>query len=278
MSRQHYIFKVGGDRCVATLDSPATGASGKTGLFIVSGGNEIRSGAHGGQAAMAAYFAAKGFPIWRYDRRGIGDSEGENGGFEGSENDIEAAIHAFRAAAPALTRIVAFGNCDAASALALFHGGQMDALLLANPWVIENAASADNSADTPVAPNAAAIRARYWARIKNPRSLIDLLTGKINVRKLLSGLAKAAAKEEISGLALRIRDALNRADMPVHILLAERDSTAMAFKGAWSSAAFQAIKSRVNITIASTDSASHSFADEAAQTWLYAQILDALVD
>jgi exosortase A-associated hydrolase 1 len=274
MSRQHHIFKVGGDRCFATLDQ----AKGTTGLLIVSGGNEIRSGAHGGGAAMAAYFAAKGFPVWRYDRRGIGDSEGGNGGFESSENDIEAALHAFRAAVPALTRIVAFGNCDAASSLALFHDRQVDALLLANPWVIETATSADAPTDTSVAPTAAAIRARYWARIKNPRSLIDLVTGKINVKKLLSGLTKAAAKEELSGLAMRIRDALNDCDLPVRILLAERDTTAMTFKAAWNDTAFQKIRSRANITLVSTDSTSHSFADEAAQSWLYDQITDALVE
>jgi alpha-beta hydrolase superfamily lysophospholipase len=120
--------------CAATLDE----GNAAPGLLIVSGGNEIRSGAHAGQAAMAAHFAGLGYPVFRYDRRGIGDSEGENGGFEASAADISAAVAAFRAEAPHVTRIVAFGNCDAATSLAFFHAGLgIDRLLLANPWVIE---------------------------------------------------------------------------------------------------------------------------------------------
>ena len=61
----------------ATLDS----APGTTGLLMVSGGNEIRAGAFNGQSRLAAEIAAAGFPVFRFDRRGIGDSEGTNRGF-----------------------------------------------------------------------------------------------------------------------------------------------------------------------------------------------------
>ena len=43
---------------------------------------------------------------------------------------------AFRRAAPQLTRIIAFGNCDAASALMLAGGAGCDGLVLSNPWTI----------------------------------------------------------------------------------------------------------------------------------------------
>ncbi len=61
--------------------------------------------------------------MFRFDRRGIGDSTGENHGFESSADDIAAAAAAFRAES-GVTRIVGFGNCDAATALAFFHGAQ----------------------------------------------------------------------------------------------------------------------------------------------------------
>ena len=35
-----------------------------TGLLIVSGGNEIRSGAHAGMAKLARTIAAHGFPVF----------------------------------------------------------------------------------------------------------------------------------------------------------------------------------------------------------------------
>src|SRR3546814_19808079 len=80
-----------------------------------------------------------GFPVFRFDRRGVGDSEGENGGFLSSGPDIAEAVAAFLRASPGLRRIVALGNCDAATALALFHDvEELAALLLANPWVVES--------------------------------------------------------------------------------------------------------------------------------------------
>ncbi|WP_334007723.1 hypothetical protein [Sphingomonas aerolata] len=107
-----------GETLVATLDE----AAGATGVLIVSGGNEIRSGAHRGMAMLARRLAAGGTPVFRYDRRGIGDSSGENRGFLSAQADLVAAAAAFRAAVPHVTRLVGFGNCDAASALALFGG------------------------------------------------------------------------------------------------------------------------------------------------------------
>jgi exosortase A-associated hydrolase 1 len=260
--RRMISFDCESHRLAATLDT----GDKTTGLLLVSGGNEIRSGAYAGQAAMAAHFAGLGYPVFRYDRRGIGESEGENGGFETSGPDIAAAVAAFRRELPAIQRLVAFGNCDAASALALFHNN-IDALVLANPWVIENA-----SEGTPTPPSASAIRSRYWNRLKNPRSLFDLFTGKINLRKLAGGLAKAAQKEKPTGLAARIGEALSASPLPVAILIAERDTTALAFMSAWKSEAFAAIRTHDTVTLNTYATASHSFADAGAKAWLLDRI------
>lgn len=262
--RRIISFDCGGDRLVGTLDV----AEGATGLLIVSGGNEIRSGAHAGQAALAAHFAARGHPVFRYDRRGIGESEGTNGGFLSSAADIAAAVVTFRAEAPQMERLVAFGNCDSATALALFHGGiAINALVLANPWVIEAAGG-----DGPTAPTATAIRARYLARLKNPRSLLDLFTGKIDLKKLAGGLAKAAQREAPTALAAQLAGALATTTLPIDILVARRDTTALAFMGAYDSALFDAVRTRKNIALSTTDSASHSFADAQSNAWLTASL------
>lgn len=267
--RRMINFACKGDRLVGTLD----GASGSTGLLIVSGGNEIRSGAYAGQAAIAQHFANIGYPVFRYDRRGVGDSEGVNGSFESSADDIATAVVAFREAAPNITRLVAFGNCDAATALALFHAElEIDRLLLANPWIIET----PTSDDAPATPSAAAIRARYWARLKNPRSLIDLLTGKINLAKLAGGMAKAAAKNAPSALAARLADAVSACPNNIHFLIASRDTTALAFQGVWKGSMFQQIRHRPNIQLSSFDTASHSFSDTPSRDWLYREIAKAL--
>ncbi len=260
--RRMISFACEGAQLAGTLD----GGTGATGLLIVSGGNEIRSGAHAGQTAMAAHFAALGHSVLRYDRRGIGESEGSNGGFETSGPDIAAAVAAFRHEVPSLKRLIAFGNCDAASALVLHHRGlAIDALILANPWVLENGAE-----DAPVPPSPSAIRARYWNRLKNPRSLVDLFTGKINLKKLAGGIAKAAQGEKPSGLTTRLAEALTGSSTSATILIAERDTTAMAFMAAWKNAAFEKVRSRASLT--SYPTASHSFADAAAKAWLLEQI------
>lgn len=261
-------FECEGARLAATYDD----GTASTGLLIISGGNEIRSGAHAGQAAMAAHFAALGYPVLRYDRRGIGESEGDNKGFENSAADIAAAVGAFRLEAPAMQRLVAFGNCDAATALALFSEGVgINELILANPWVIENA-----SAEASTPPTSAAVRARYWSRLKNPRSLLDLFSGKINLRKLAGGLVKAAQSDKPTGLAERLAKALANSALPATILIADRDTTALAFMSAWNSVTFADVKARQNVTLHTCSTASHSFADAQAKAWVLGQIEAAL--
>ncbi len=267
--RRIVSFKCAGDLLAGTLDEGPSA----TGLLWISGGNEIRSGAYAGQATLAAELAAKGHSVFRYDRRGVGDSEGSNGGFESSADDIAAAVAAFAVEARQIKRIVAFGNCDAAAALALFHSGlAIDALLLANPWVIEMA-SQDKEATVPPA---AAIRSRYWARLKNPRSIIDLVTGKINIRKLAGGLTKAVHRDQPSGLSTRIAHALAATDIPVSILLARRDTTALAFQSVWHDKSYSAVRAKANVTLEQIDSASHSFADAVSRAWLVERIERAL--
>ena len=253
--RKPLEFICEGDTLFATLDA----APGESGLLIVSGGNEIRAGAWAGQALLAARVAAAGHPVFRYDRRGVGDSSGANLGFRESRNDIAAALTAFRAAAPGLRRVVAFGNCDAASALMLFGTDlALDALVLANPWTIEGA---DKAIQAP-----AALRRRYAAKLADPAEWKRLLGGAIDLRKLAGGLRQAATPAPRSALADQMRLGLARFVGPVTILLAERDRTAELFAAAWDA----------DPRIARLPSASHSFADEAAREWLLKRVLQAL--
>lgn len=255
MSRRHLTFACGLDTLLGTLDD----APGTTGLLLVSGGSEIRSGAFAGQAQLAAQIAARGHPVLRYDRRGIGDSSGADPGFRGSAPDIAAALAAFRSEAPHVTRVVAFGNCDAASALMLAEGPGCDGLVLANPWTFDS--------DSHDAPPPAAIRARYMAKLKNPRELLRLLTGKVSLTKLVGGLAQSAKRSAPTNLAGEIEQGLARFPGPVRILIAERDRTGQAFLAGW-----QARDARIQ----RCEGANHAFAEAHAREWLLAQLLAAL--
>lgn len=262
--RYHLSFPCEGAALAATLDE----APGTTGLLIVSGGNEIRSGAHRGMAMLAQRIAAAGHPVFRFDRRGIGDSEGANGGFETSGPDIAAAIPAFRAAAPHVARIAAFGNCDAASALLLHRPLGLDALILANPWTYEGTAD-EEASEEPALPPAAAIRARYLARLKDPKSLLRLLKGEVDLRKLLRGVAALGRKKTRAApdsLAARLDAALAALPCPATILLATGDRTAQAFTEACHPGA---------VPVECLDSPSHSFAGADGE-WLAGRILQLL--
>lgn len=261
--RRQLSFPCEGAALAASLDE----APGTTGLLIISGGNEIRSGAHRGMAMLAQRIAAAGHPVFRFDRSGTGDSEGANRGYASSGPDIAAAIAAFREAAAQVTRIVAFGNCDAASALLLHQPLALDALILANPWTYEDS---EEETDEPALPPASAIRARYLSRLKDPNSLLRLLKGEVDFGKLfrgLSALGQSAAPAAPDSLPARLDRALAGLTCPATILLATGDRTAQAFAENCRPPA---------VPIQRLDSASHSFAGDDAD-WLLARILERLV-
>ena len=256
MSRMPLSFECQGKRCGATLDT----APGASGLLIVSGGNEIRAGAFNGQARLAAEIAAKGFPVFRFDRRGIGDSEGENREFRRSRKDIASALLAFRAIAPQVERVVGFGNCDAASALMLAEGAGCDALVLSNPWTIDEH---ETSVQAP-----SAVRSRYVEKLKNPREVLRLLTGGVDLRKLASGVRQASASgTSRSKLAAEVERGLASFVGPVRILLAENDRTAQVFAERWDSSDSRIVR---------CPDAGHAYAEAHAREWLREQILEAL--
>lgn len=259
MSRRHFAFDCAGSALAATLDE----ASGATGLLIVTGGNETRAGAFSSQAQLAARIAAAGHPVLRFDRRGVGDSEGVNMGFRNEAEDTAAALAAFRRECPSLKRIIAFGNCDAASALMLAGGDGCDGLILSNPWTYD-----DEHADAPPPP--AAIRARYAAKLRNPRELLRLLTGKVNLRDLAGSLRHASkAATAPSSLGDAMAKGLAAFPGPVRILVAERDRTGQAFLAGW-----DAQDPRLN----RCPQADHAYSDDVSRDWLLKQILAALAD
>ena len=89
----------------ATLGAtPRRRPTATTGLLLVTGGTQTRIGSHRMYERLAEALAEQGYPCFRYDRRGVGDSEGEDPGFRGSGPDLAAAAAAFRREQPAAQR------------------------------------------------------------------------------------------------------------------------------------------------------------------------------
>ncbi len=227
--RRLLTFPCEGALLGATLDE----ADGSRGVLIVTGGTQTRIGSHRMFERLAGALAAEGYPCFRFDRRGVGDSEGQDPDFRGSGPDLAAAVSSFRAECPHLERVAGFGLCDGATALAL-HGAKagVDSIILANPWFVE--ADAD-------APPAAAIKSHYRDRLLSVEGWKKLLSGSVSFRKLARGLMKVASPPP-PGLSGEVAASLGARPVSVDMVLVRKDGTAIAAEDAWRSPPFRAIR------------------------------------
>lgn len=215
-----------GTELAASVDE----AGGTTGLVMVTGGSQTRIGSHRMYERLAKSLAGQGYPCLRFDRRGVGDSGGEDPGFKGSGPDLAAAAAALKRECPAVTRLVGFGLCDGATAIALFgKAAGLDALILVNPWLVE--AEAD-------APPAAAVRAHYRDRLLSLKGWKKILSGAVDWRKLFKGLRRAGARHESGPLALETAAEMAKGGLRAWLILAEGDATAIAAERETRAAAF----------------------------------------
>jgi exosortase A-associated hydrolase 1 len=261
--RRLLSFACAGAELAASVDD----APGQTGLLLVTGGSQSRIGSHRMYERLAKSLAELNYPCFRYDRRGVGDSAGEDPGFRGSGPDLAAAAAAFRRESPGLERVVGFGLCDGASALALFgRAAGLDGLILVNPWLVEAEAGE---------PPPAAIRARYRQRLLSLEGWKKLLSGSVDYRKLLRGLRSISAKQEAAPLARDAAAALAAGRLRAWAILADGDATAIAAQQELKAPAFKGlIEGSQKVA---TDS--HTFArpgDEAALLAATVRALEAL--
>lgn len=106
-------------------------------VIVVAGGPQYRAGAHRQFVALARMLAAQGYPVLRFDLRGMGDSGGQYLGYHHSRPDIRAAVDQLQALVPSVQRVMLFGECESASGI-LFYAYQdsrVHKVALANPWV-----------------------------------------------------------------------------------------------------------------------------------------------
>ncbi|WP_419825892.1 hydrolase 1, exosortase A system-associated [Sphingomonas sp.] len=236
----------------ATIDGPARATHG---WLFVTGGSQTRVGPNRLYEHLAAVLAARGESVIRFDRRGTGDSPGEDRGFEESAPEIAAAAAALRAYSPRLAHLSGFGLCDGATALAL-HGqaAGIDRIVAANPWVVEA---------TTDAPAAAAVRAHYRERLLDPSAWARLLKGGVDLRRLARSLGGAARRDDTSLAAAFARGVPAGSTL----VLAGGDNTARAFADAWGR--LPATPAVETITVATR---SHSFAGADARDALAAAL------
>jgi len=234
------------------------------GVLMVTGGSQTRIGSHRFSERLAKALADDGYSCFRFDRRGVGDSSGEDPGYRNSAADIAAAAATLRAEAPGAARLVGLGLCDGATALAL-HGAdaELTDVILINPWLVE-AASGE--------PPPAAIRSHYRRRLLSVSGWKKLLTGKVNLRKLASGMRKAGSATDTS-LAEEAARGLRRLGRPATLILATGDATATAAAAEVARPTFAGLIEGRPVEI---DTDSHTFARPGDQEAVTAAVLRTL--
>lgn len=169
-----WVFGAADQALLGVLSQPQglDPAAPHTGVLVIVGGPQYRVGSHRQFVQLARALAAEGFPVLRFDVRGMGDSEGQPAGFEQQDADIAAALTAWKDRVPGLRSVVLFGLCDGASAALMYvqrQGPQgVAGLALLNPWV-----------RSPQTHAATQVRHYYLQRLRSAEFWRKLLRGQV---------------------------------------------------------------------------------------------------
>jgi len=279
MSESALVFACDGAELVAILHRPE-GDERSIGVLVVVGGPQYRVGSHRQFVLMARSFAAGGYPVLRFDYRGMGDSGGAARTFESVHRDIKAAVDAFMAAQPSLRSIVLFGLCDAASAALMYccSDSRLRGLILANPWVRTEAGAAR-----------AVVRHYYLQRLLHRSFWAKVFTGEYrlfeSLRSFVASLRSSTrTKAQTPGAAPaylhRMREGFSGFGKPVLLLLSDRDLTAREFQDlCTSSPEWSRCIAATNVRSYRVRDADHTFSSRASLQDVCAQArhwLDAL--
>jgi exosortase A-associated hydrolase 1 len=176
------VFRCGSDTLVGMLHPGRR----DTGVLVIVGGPQVRVGSQRQFLLLARELSGAGFPVLRFDVRGMGDSTGAPRSFEHLGDDIAAALAALRRAQPQLQRVVLWGLCDGASAALLYlhdtADPQVAGLVLLNPWVRSEATLARTQ-----------VRHYYLDRLRQPDFWAKLLRGGVGAGALREFLGKLRA-------------------------------------------------------------------------------------
>ena len=280
-------FRCGDDELAGIVHRGADGA--RVGVVIVvAGGPQYRAGAHRQFVSLARLLASRGFPVMRFDLRGMGDSTGVHVGYDQSRPDIRSAIDEFLRLEPGVREVALFGECNSASGI-LFYAPldeRVRQIALANPWV-----------RTPAVQAEAILKHYYLDRLKSPefwrhvrtggfdalgslRSLLQLVVTFVRGRKRLREGARADGQADFDHLPLPSKTAqgLRRFRGRVLFLMSGRDLIAREFdQVTQSSQDWQGLLDDPRVSRKDIADADHTFSKPEAKAEAQGALLDWLV-
>ena len=256
------VFRCGADELIGVVHR-AVGHDARLGVLVVVGGPQYRVGSHRQFTLMARSLAESGFPVMRFDYRGMGDSDAEPRSFETVAEDLLCAMEVFFQAAPGLERVVLWGLCDAASAV-LMHAprdARIGGLVLVNPWARSTSGEAR-----------AYVKHYYGQRLFQRSFWVKMFSGESSplralaafIRDLRTAYSRRASAPPLSFIE-RMRIGLQESRTPVLFAMSERDLTAREFDDlAERDELWRRALSRPGVQIVRLDGADHTFSDRPA--------------
>ena len=229
-TEQVVTFSCSGEELLGILAVPERPRA--IGVLIVVGGPQTRIGSHRQFLLLSRGLASAGYPVMRFDFRGMGDSTGEQRNFEAISDDIAAAIDVFQADCLHIDRVVLWGLCDAASANLMYWDQTKDprvhGLVLLNPWVRSEVTLARMQ-----------IKHYYGQRLLQIEFWRKLFTGNLAVGRALKGFIGGWLRarqttnlqpiEQSIPFQVRMMRALLEFPGPMLLILSGEDYTAKEF-------------------------------------------------
>ena len=254
---------------LAAPDEPAT-----TGVIVLVGGPQYRVGSHRQFVLLSRALAAAGYPVLRFDYRGMGDSTGDARDFTQLSEDVRAAIDALQMQLPSVTRVALWGLCDGASAALLYshdtRDPRVEGLCLLNPWVRSESSLAR-----------AHVKHYYMRRLMQKEFWAKLLRGGVTTAAFIGlwrNLRTMAGRPGTSALAeqlpfqRRMAVAWGKFGGKVLLVLSGEDYTAKEFlEYARMDAAWAGLLERGYVTRHDLPGADHTFSSTKAR--LIAEVL-----
>jgi exosortase A-associated hydrolase 1 len=275
-----FAFDCSGEILVGIMHRPGLEIS-DIGVLIIVGGPQYRAGSHRQFTLLSRALAVAGYPVLRFDYRGMGDSSGRWRGFDEISKDIDSAISAAEQLLPQVRGWVLWGLCDGASAALLYcHKSQDErvrGLCLVNPWV-----------RTPEGLARTRVKHYYAQRLIQRDFWRKLFTGRV-ARRAVSDLLLNLRMAGGSGIGMpvdcsaethtfdyRMAQAWARFPGPILLLLSGEDFVALEFIEHARRPEWQVALSRPNLTRIDLAGANHTFsssedrnrAEAATLAWL----------
>ena len=232
------LFGCAGDTLLGILAKPETPVD--TGVIVIVGGPQYRVGSHRQFVLLSRALAAAGYPVLRFDYRGMGDSEGKPRDFQAVSADIAAAIDALQERMPSVEQVALWGLCDGASAALLYcyetHDPRVSGLCLLNPWVRSEASLARTQVKHYYVQRL--MQKEFWVKLLRGGVALKALTGLMrNIRMAFTGtvdsgeVASASGRSTASQLPFqhRMAAAWNSFNGRIFLLLSSEDYTAKEF-------------------------------------------------